>query len=635
MGAHLIAGGATFRVWAPNAHAVDVHGDFNQWQTTSDAELLPDGAGNWHGFIPGVKDRDQYKFWITGDSGPGYKRDPYARELSDADWNCIVRRSDFPWRSGKFTAQEFHDIVIYQLHTGAFHAPRWPEQAGTFLDVALKLPHISGLGINAVQLLPIQEFPGEFSLGYNGTDYFSPEMAFTVASGDLPAYLTEINALLIGIGGAPWSEEDLKGGMNQLKALVDLCHLHGIAVIFDLVFNHAGGGFGDESLWFFDRQSGADEVPPRFFNSLYFSDRGWAGGNVFNFHTDSVRQFLIDNALFFIGEYRVDGFRFDEVSVMDHESYGRGWDFCQDLTNTSRYFHPHILQHAEYWPVNSWVIAETAQGGAGFHTTMTDGPRIALRRVLESASYPGHHPLPLNALAGELGIDYLRDRWRGVNSFENHDLVMVPKDVSDHNRMDRLPRVSDPANPRSWHARSRSRIATGLLLVMPGIPMLFMGQEFCEENRWSDHLPEDAHLLIDWDGLNHPTNPWRRDFLLFTSDMVRLRRSYSGLRGEGFRIVHVHEQNRVLAFHRWIPGAGHDTLTVAHFGNGHRQNYLVGFPGGGRWQEIFNSDYYENFPNPHTAGNHGEVFASSGPMHGFGFSAPLILPANSLLVFSR
>jgi 1,4-alpha-glucan branching enzyme len=635
MGCHLVDGGATFKVWAPNASSVHVVRESHGFAIEEQAALHPDGTGRWHGFLPGVGDRDEFKYRIVGPAGPGLKRDPYARELTELEWNCIVRRSDFPWRSPVFTARPYPDWTIYQLHTGAFYAPHWPRRAGTFLDVAAKLPYLAGLNINAVQLLPVQEFPGSFSLGYNGTDYFSPEMAFTVPDQETGAYADLLNPMLVDRGLAPWQADDLRGGMNQLKALVDLCHLHGLAVIFDLVFNHAGGDFGDESLWFFDRQLGANEVPPRFFNSLYFTDKDWAGGMVFDFRSNPVRQFLIDNALFFVEEYRVDGFRYDEISVIDHESYGRGWDFCQDLTNTLRHFHPHVLQHAEYWPVNPVVIQETAQGGAGFHTTMTDGPRIALRRVLDAASFPGDHPLPLGALADQLGIGYLRDRWRGVNSIENHDLVLLPKNANDHNRMPRVPAVADRADPRSWFARSRARVATGILLTAPGIPMVFMGQEFCEEKQWSDHLPGDAHLLIDWAGFDNPSDPRRRDFAAFFSALAGLRSAFSGLRGEDFRIVHVHEQNRVLAFHRWIEGQGHDVLVVAHLGNAHRLDYRIGFPGGGAWREIFNSDFYESLPNPSVTGNGGSVFAANQPEHGFAFSAPLTLPANSLLVFSR
>ena len=112
--------------------------------------------------------------------------------------------------------------------------------------------------MTAVQLLPIQEFQTQFSLGYNGTDYFSPEMDFAVPDADLAPYLAHANALLRRQGpGAATAPDDLRGEMNQLKALIDLCHVHGLALILDVVYNHAGGDFGDQSLYFFDRQPAA------------------------------------------------------------------------------------------------------------------------------------------------------------------------------------------------------------------------------------------------------------------------------------------------------------------------------------------------------------------------------------------
>jgi 1,4-alpha-glucan branching enzyme len=301
-----------------------------------------------------------------------------------------------------------------------------------------------------------------------------------VKDSDLAPYLARANALLAAKGLAPYTVADLLGETNQLKALVDLCHAYGLAVVFDLVFNHAGGGFGDQTIWFFDRQLGMEE--PRWWSSLYFSDKTWSGGVVFDFQSDPVRAFLIDNAKFFLDEYRVDGFRFDEVSVIDRNGYGRGWDFCQALTETLRQHRPDALLHAEYWNVNPWIVKERDDSnGAGFHTTMTDGPRIAIRDVLGAASVPGDHALPMSRVADQLGLDYFTARWRGVNSLENHDLVMQPKDEHDNNRLERIARVADPSNPRSWYACSRARVATGLLLTMPGIPMLFMGEEFLED----------------------------------------------------------------------------------------------------------------------------------------------------------
>lgn len=631
MGATLVADGATFRVWAPNASAVHVRGSFNGFTISDDAALVRGEADYWHGFVGGVTAGALYKYWITGPAGAGWKRDPYARELREPNWDCVACATQFPWHDTGFRTPAFNDLILYQLHVGAFHTPRFPK-TGTFLDVVDKIPYLVDLGVTAVQLLPVQEFPGDFSLGYNGIDYFSPEMAYGVDDADLPPYIARANALLASEGLAPYTAADLKGEMNQLKALVDLLHAHGIAVIFDLVFNHAGGGFGAEGIWFFDRQHGMET--PVWWNSLYFSDRTWAGGVVFNFKSDPVRSFLIDNARFFLDEYRVDGFRFDEVSVIDRESHGRGWDFCQALTQTLRAHRPGALLHAEYWSVNPWIVRDPHDAnGAGFDSTMTDGPRIAIRQALAAASVPGDHPLPLDRMEAALGLGYLRNRWRGVNSLENHDLVLQPKDANDHDRMERIARVADGANPHSWYARSRSRVALGLAMTMPGIPMLFMGQEFLEDKQWSDDVTGHPELRIFWPGLD-ASDPTMRDFLRFTRELIALRRSRAALRSEGYARIYVHEQDRVLAFQRWVPGVGGTVLVVASLANQTRYGYRIGFPLSGLWREVFNSDVYDHWVNPIVAGNGGGVQASGPGLHDQPASAALTLPANGLLVFA-
>src|SRR5690606_20332367 len=125
---------------------------------------------------------------------------------------------------------------------------------GKFLDVVARVPYLRELGVNAIQLLPIQEYDGDFGLGYAGLDYFSPEMVYQVEDETkLAVHLQGVNALLAERGQTPVAISDLMSGPNQLKCLIDLCHLNGLAVIFDLVFNHAGGGFDERSLWFYDR----------------------------------------------------------------------------------------------------------------------------------------------------------------------------------------------------------------------------------------------------------------------------------------------------------------------------------------------------------------------------------------------
>jgi 1,4-alpha-glucan branching enzyme len=623
MGANLIADGATFRVWAPHARAVYVLGEFNNRERNDASLLTRDAYGHWRGFVAGAQDRHRYMFYVVGDGSEGPKRDPYARELQTPfPSECIIRRPDFPWHESRFVTPRFQDFVIYQLHVGTFFTPNLPRKGGTFLDVALKVPYLSDRGVTAVQLLPIQEFQTTFSLGYNGTDYFAPEMDFAVEDADLLPYADEVNQRLEAKGLAVYRLEDLRGEMNQLKALVDLCHLHGLAVILDVVYNHAGGDFGDESLYFFDRQptDGGQR------NSLYFTDRGHAGGLVFDFAKPEVRDFLIQNAKFFLDEYRIDGLRYDQVSVIDHDGAPHGWRFCQDLTSTLRYHQPHVFDKAEYWNVNPYVVKPPPEG-AGFDASLTDGLRNAVRDVIGNASAPDERPLDMTGLARSLWPDGFDEPWQFVQGPENHDIVYRGRDP-------RVARLGDPGNPRSWFGRSRARVATGVSLTAPGIPMLFMGQELLEDKQWSDNLDFHEDLLLHWAGLDQGDKQMI-DHLRFTRELVHLRWRYAGLRGKGFRVVHVHDHNRVLAFHRWVEGAGNDVMVVVHLSTFNRFDYRIGFPDGGEWQEVFNSDVYENWVNPNVVGNGGRVFAEPQPQHGLSHSAALVLPANSLLVFAR
>lgn len=623
MGANLIADGATFRVWAPNARAVHVLGEFNGRQRSDASLLTRDLDGHWLGFIPGVRDRHRYILYVVGEGSEGPKRDPYARELETPfPGDCIVRQTDFPWHDSSWVTPRFPDFLIYQLHVGTYYTPNLPHKAGTFLDVARKIPHLAELGVTALQLLPIQEFQTQFSLGYNGTDYFSPEMDFAVEDAHLDPYVAEVNKLLDAKGLERYASEELRGEMNQLKALVDLCHLHGLAVLLDVVYNHAGGEFGDQSLYFLDRQarSGGNR------NSLYFIDKGHAGGLVFDFGKADVRDFLIQNAKFFLDEYRVDGLRYDQVSVIDHDGAPHGWSFCQDLTATVRHHRPSALQKAEYWSVNPHVV-QAPPGGAGFDTTLTDGLRIAIRGVIADASHPDERPLDMTGLARSLWPEGINEHWRFVQGPENHDIVY-------RGREQRIARLGHADDPRSWFGRSRARVAAGISLTAPGIPMLFMGQEFLEDKQWSDDFESHQDLLLHWAGLDSGDKQMQ-DHLRFTRELIRLRRQHPGLRGQGFRVVHVHDRNRVLAFHRWVEAEGHDVIVVVHLATFNRFGYRIGLPGGGAWREIFNSDVYEKWVNPDVVGNGGRVFAEPEPLHGFDWSAALVLPANSVLVLGR
>jgi len=638
MGANLVTGGgATFRFWAPRATAVYVNGRFGgTWQSgqTDDLLMAKDPNGDWTGFIANAKDSDPYHYWVAGIGSSGYKRDPYARELATDQpfpiCACLIRSADaYPWHDGEFVTPNFSDLIIYQLHIGTY-APSAPGKASTFLDVIGKIEYLSALGINMLQPLPVDEMETDVSMGYNGADLFSPDFPLVVTDGNaLTGYLGNINRLLANKGCSPLSLADISTGPAQLKAMVDLCHVYGIAVAFDLVYNHAGGFEGDdESVFFGDRAND----PFNMNQSLYFTDQSTAGGLAFALWNDAVRQFLINNASYYVQEFHVDGFRYDEISALLSMNQDSGWTFCCDLTNTVRFHKPRALQNAEYWEgenqnyfrTTTQILMPTAWGGTGFDVVQHDGLRTAVRQAIAQAAQGQGASIDLDSIAGNLYPQGLGHGWMAVPCVENHDLVAV-------GRQPRLPVLADSQNSRSWYARSRSRFATAVLLTAPGIPHIFMGQEFLEDKQWN--WDPQAPNLIWWDGANGADRAMV-DHLRFTQDLIRLRWNQPAIRGDNVSAFHVHDQNRVIAYHRWLD-SGEDVIVVATLSESSWWGYGIGFPGGGFWKEVFNSDVYDNWVNPQVAGNGGGVTASGPGMQGFGQSANVVIPANGVVVFAR
>jgi 1,4-alpha-glucan branching enzyme len=638
VGANLVPGGATFRTWAPLAREVYIVLNQRSGSHAKDPNhlLIKDADGFWAGFVPGVKDGDLYRFYVVGTGSEGFKRDPYARELEFdgyPDCDCIVRDpATYPWHDAGFRAPAFNNLIVYQFHIGVFYAR---DDAGRdirrhrvckILDVVDRIEYFADLGVNAVMPLPFQEYQGENSLGYNGTDLFSPEMDYAVRSAELTPYLARVNRLLAGKDLPPLTADQLSGQVNQFKAFIDLCHLYGISVIADVVYNHAGGGFDDQSIKFFDRQPPATDN-----NSLYFTDQDHAGGRVFAFWKQEVRQFLVDNAKSLFEEYHLDGLRYDQVTVIAESG---GWYFAQDLTNTLRFVKPSAVQIAEYWGDERWKGTAVPPHGMGFDVGYSDTLRDSLRDVIAQAAGGRDARLDLDKLRDALYLTYRAGaRWGVLQCIENHDLIDFNHTGRDRQR--RIPALADPSNARSWYARSRAKVATGLLLTAPGVPMIFMGQEFLEDKYWTD-WPGRPELLIWWDGLEgkdkHMSDQHR-----FTRDLMWLRRKHPALRGEGVNVFHVHNDNRVIAIHRWVPGAGRDVVVVACLNEStfYDHSYRLGFPLAGHWTEVFNSDVYDQWVNPNAQGNLGGVTAERVEWDGLPASAGITLPANSLLVFAR
>jgi len=608
LGATLSPDGATFKLWAPFAKAVYLNGAFAgaECEKQTDARLLAkDAFGFWTGFQPGARDGDRYRYFVVGEGGADYRRDPTARELdpaADSKGYAILRRgSAYPWHDADFVTPDFSAMVVYQAHIGTF-ATRTEGRSSNLLEAACLSPYLARLGVNVLQPLPGNAQP---AAGHGGADLFSTYAPLVASAEEVERLTPEINAILAAKGFEPLPAGALASAHNQVKALVDLCHIHGVAVVFDVICPH-------ESLAFTGTDNGAGDL-------------------AFAHWKEQVRRFLHENARFYAQELHADGLRYDEIGILLSASHTNGWTFRALGTGVRSHW---PIPHDAEFGAGAFgdaadaalpIVAPVTEGGAALDVAQHDVLRSRIRDAIHAASWSGHGPLPMSGVAAALSPSGFDRPWRMVTCVENHDLVHV-------GRQQRIAALADAANRRSWYARSRARVAMGLLMTAPGIPQLFMGQEFLEDKQWN-RAPVGDNLLW-WEGFEGAdkamSDHWR-----CTADLIALRRDHESLRGDQVNAFYVNDNDRIMAFHRWIEGVGEDVVVVVSLAEFTRYDYRLGMPGPGVWREIFNSDAYDNMPNPWVAGNGGALVAGGAPMHGLPASAAFVLPANSVLVLSR
>jgi 1,4-alpha-glucan branching enzyme len=250
-----------------------------------------------------------------------------------------------------------------------------------------------------------------------------------------------------------------------------------------------------------------------------------------------------------------------------------------------------------------------------------------LRGLLSQAAAGENAQLNLDAVVQAMYPPFGYDAtWRLVQCLENHDVAYVGHDPAARAAM-----LADSNDRQSWYARSRCRAAAALLFAAPGIPAIFMGQEILEDKLWCDDEKDHPGHLIWWDGLK--TDSARSDYLRFMRDIVALRRRERALSAEGVRVSRVNDFDRVIVVHRWIAdgGPGQDVVAVVSFDERPKSGYGIGLPRSGTWLELFNSDYYDGYPNPSPVGNGGAVHADGPALDGFAHSAMINIPANGAL----
>ncbi len=566
-------GGAVFKVWAPTRVSALVRGEFGapQWGTSNPLTKVGE---YFIGRVNGVADRAQYKYFFNN---AAWNTDARARSINaSAGSNAHVEDPfRFVWSSDAFRTPDAESLVVYQLHIGTFSgrndplgSPAFP---GGYRAVADRVQHLVELGVNAVQICPVTEFPGDLSAGYNPQTQWAPEWKY----------------------GTP----------DDFKYMVDRLHSRGIAVIMDIVWNHFTTN--DNFMWNYDGSQ-------TYFDSPQV-DTPW--GAQADFDKLAVRDYYANSAEYWLEEYRLDGFRMDATGYMDIGQPVTGWQLMQRMNDEIDRRFGDRISVAEQLPNDAAISASTAGGGAGFDAQYHMQFRDALRGALNDAAFgnPSMNAVR-SALLGSGPTISARRAW---NYFQLHDEAWPSSGGQ------RFVKNIDTSAPYDdGFAKGRMKLAMGLLLTAPGVPVFLQGDEWLDDTDFGT----DAANRIDWG-----KKTTYRGIFDYHQRLISLRRTLAPLRASAPVLVYkVDDTNNFIAFRRTAPN-GDPIIVVAYFGNGPLTNVRIGVPELGTWTELANSQ------DPAYLGSgpvNGTRTAESVSADGFVQSLVLDLPAMAFVILA-
>jgi len=553
MGALPHENGVAFRVWAPHSEKVFLTGSFNDWSEDRDA-MTHEGNGQWYIDLDQAQVGDEYRYIIHNGAQRLSRIDPYAREVTNSIGNAVVHQPQFDWTGDDFKLPAWNELVIYEMHIGTFHDE--PGGApGTFADAEEKLHHLKDLGINAIEVMPASEFAGDFSWGYNPAHIFAIESAY--------------------------------GGPAAFKNFVKKAHSLGIAVILDVVYNHFGPG--DLHLWQFDGWS-ENNLGGIYFYNDWRCETPW-GNSRPDYGRQEVRQLIRDNAMMWLEDYHIDGLRYDMTLYIRHVSGNGdpqrdlpdGWNLAQWINSEVREKFPGRITIAEDLQNNAWLTKDSGAGGAGFGSQWDAGFVHPIRAAVSAGRDEDRN---MWSVRNAITHNYNGDAFQRVVYSESHDEVA--------NGKSRVPSEIDPEGAQNWYAMKRTTLATALVFTVPGIPMLFQGQEFLQHGWFQDTEPLNWQLSELHEGLVE----LHRDLIDLR---LNKRGTTRGLSGHNVLVNHVNDRGKVVAFHRWDRGgAADEVIVVANFSSQTYTNYRIGLPHAGDWKLRLNSDwngYSKDFGN--------------------------------------
>lgn len=585
--------GVRFVVWAPNARAVSVIGDFNNWRPGVHAlQVRNDGSGIWEGFIPGLDVGALYKYHLLSrDTDYAVaKADPFAFLAEPPPRTAsIVANPVYPWSDESWMAQRMSasardaPMAIYEMHLGSWR--RIPEDGNrtlTYREIAARLPaYLSEMGFTHVELMPVTEHPFYGSWGYQTTGYFSPTARY----------------------GTP----------ADFAFLVDTLHQHGIAVILDWVPSHFPTD--QHGLGYFD-------------GTHLFEHADWRQGfhpewnsSIFNYGRDEVRSILISSAAFWLDRYHIDGLRVDAVASMLYRDYARNpgeWipnahggreneeaiRFLQALNESLYAAFPGIQTFAEEstaWPM---VSRPTDVGGLGF------GYKWNMGWMHDTLDYLQRDPLWRR---------YHQGQWTFSLWYAFHENFVLPlsHDEVVHGKGSLLARMPGDR----WQKFANVRLLFGYMYAHPGKKLLFMGSEIAQWQEWNHDRSLDWHLTeyADHQGVRRLVCDLNR---LYRSQPALYERDFDA---DGFRWADMQDaEQSVISFYRQTANPDDTILIVCNATPVPRTNYRLGVVADGFWQELLNTD--AGVYGGAGWGNMGGLEAVPVGAHGQRYSLTLTLP---------
>jgi 1,4-alpha-glucan branching enzyme len=547
--------GVAFSVWAPNAQAVRVVGDWNGWDGRVHPMRNLGGSGVWELFVPLTGPGARYKFEIVGADGRlVLKADPMARfsEVPPSTASVVASLDTYRWNDAEWMAhrgsQPFDGrLSCYEVHLASWRRnPEEDNRSLTYLELADELAdYVADLGFTHVELLPVAEHPFGGSWGYQVSGYFAPTSRF----------------------GTP----------DEFRALVDALHRRNIGVIVDWVPAHFPRD--DFALARFDGTALYEHADPR-----QGAHPDW-GTLVFNYGRNEVRNFLIANALYWLEEFHIDGLRVDAVASMLYLDYSRAageWvpnryggrenieaiEFLREMNRTVHREHPGVLTIAEESTAWGGVSRPPETGGLGFTHKWNMG------WMHDTLEYFERDPIYRSYEHDKLTFGFIYVWHENFVSPLSHDEVV-------HGKGSLLTKM--PGD--EWQRFANLRALYAWMWAHPGKQLLFMGSELAQYQEWSESRSLDWHLL------DHAPHRGVQD-LLRQLNRVQAERPALYQRdfiSSGFSWLDATDRtSSIFAFARH--GDDDHVVVVANLTPVPRHGYRVGLPSGGPWRELINTD---------------------------------------------